>query len=203
MEPVTITCPHCAKDFETDKLEKVDCSGCENTFLSIETKKCKECGNIYCLDCADDNFTGEFCLECNEIECSGCEYALEREDTKKCPKCGNYFCSDCEYFDNEGLCMDCTQQRTARCADCNQRRLEADDQRCLNCKRYFCSECEDFISCSNCNKSVCGDCGERCSECNKPYCIDCMQFKNGRCSIHGSRSSVYELKENFFRWLGL
>src|SRR3989344_5808782 len=166
METVTITCPHFNKDFDTDKLENLDCSNCGEGFLSIETKKCKECGNVHCLDCVEENFEGDFCRECSTITCSNCNNDYGREDVKKCAQCDNYLCSDCEYFDSEGLCINCTKE-VVTCSSCGEDSFKSKVTQCKNfenCGNVYCDNdgCDDNLEdglCESCKYFDCKDCG--------------------------------------------
>src|SRR5438477_608240 len=125
--PLTIVCPHCNKDFTTDKFEQVDCSGCQNTTISVLTKRCAnpECENVYCGDC-------------NSFECAGCQ---ERFDMDEATYCANQSCSSKGVFCKscaprlmtlEGFCGDCAKQEVWTCDGCQKDFVQSKVTVCKN-----------------------------------------------------------------------
>lgn len=169
-DPVKIRCPHCEKEFETDQLEKLECSNCCDTFLSIQIKKCKvkECENAYCLDCAEDNINeAGYCEECATVICENCEEEFDRDQEKKCSKCNNVYCKECapSRFDAIGLCLDCTSETTSECTACDKTILLKQAAVCKDydkCQTAYCSDDKDELNqngyCEDCNALVCDTC---------------------------------------------
>src|SRR3989344_2020185 len=129
MDSGTIACPHCTREFKTDKLKHVECVSCNTEFLSIEIKRCKECGDTYCFSCAED-FSGDYCSDCSEAECCSCGDYQYRGEMKKCVKCKKYFCTDCDEFDSVGNCINCSDNKKVRCSECENTAFEADSGQC-------------------------------------------------------------------------
>jgi hypothetical protein len=205
---IILTCPHCRKDFDTDKIQEIVCSACSEINLSIQTRKCLDCDNFYCHSCSEDNLNKHgYCEDCAEIECTYCESIRESQESDKykaCAKCEDFYCYECIkcFFDSADFCAKCTSEEKVTCNDCDNEIIKNKANLCKNfeqCGIAYCNDgnCKNLESngyCEECNSFECAFCEDFfdtdqkiiCTndKCKKPYCSNCfgkIKDKTGNC----------------------
>lgn len=152
--------------------EKLFCTICGEELTNAEDYV-EINGDIYCLSCAEENFT-------------------------ECDDCGKYVPKDeiVATQDGDHVCQQCLEDNYTYCEHCEEYVPSGDIIYLSNYDTYLCQDCLDN------NYTQCCDCGEyiaddevRYSDNNDPYCESCYDdnyYTCEECGCEVHRDDVYE-----------